>query len=164
MRGAVLLALFVAAFAGGCAMDADRPAGPATGLAGVPDGDTEMTSDEEAIGNRYGAMFRAMIAKDRAAMNELHADSFVLVHMTGERMDKTAYLAAVQDGILNYYAAEHDAVEVAVDGDRATLCGRSRVTAAVYGGGRHAWRLRQDMTLERIGGVWKFTSSQASTY
>ena len=119
---------------------------------------------EAAIRDRYAAMFRAMVAKDMAAMDKLHADAFVLVHMTGERMDKAAYLAAVRDGTLNYYSAEHDGLDVAVDGDRAALRARSRVTAAVYGGGRHTWRLQQDMALERIGGDWKFTFSRASTY
>lgn len=53
---------------------------------------------------------------------------------------------------------------MSVDGDAATLRARSRVTVAVYGDGRHAWRLQQDMKLERIGGVWNFTFSKSSTY
>ena len=163
MKGAVLLALLVGAFVGGCAMDADKPSGPTTGPADFLDGETEMTNDEEAIRARYAAMFRAMVAKDMAAMDELHAESFVLVHMTGSRMNKSEYLAAVRDGTLNYYAAQHDELSVSVDGDSATLRARSRVTAAVYGGGRHTWRLQQDMELERIGSVWKFTFSKAST-
>ena len=119
---------------------------------------------EAAIRDRYAAMFRAMVAKDMAAMDDMHADSFVLVHMTGQRMDKREYLAAVRDGTLNYYAAEHDALAVTVEGDSATLRAHSRVTAAVYGGVRRTWRLQQDMTLKRIGGEWKFTHSQAAAY
>ena len=40
----------------------------------------------------------------------------------------------------------------------------SQNDAAVYGGGRHTWRLQQDMTLERKAGAWRFTHSKASTY
>lgn len=136
------------------------------GAGGPPSGTDgrAAATDEAAVRARYEAMFRAMVAKDMAAMDELHADSFVLVHMTGQRMDKREYLDAVRDGTLNYHTADHDSLDVAVDGDRATLAARSRVTASVFGGGRHTWRLRQDMTLERSGGVWRFTSSKASTY
>ena len=136
----------------------------AAAAGGGQDGGTGTASDEAAIKALYAAMFRAMIAKDMAAMDELHADSFVLVHMTGSRMDKREYLEAVRNGTLDYYGAEHEELSASVDGDAATLRARSRVTAAVYGGGRHTWRLRQDMTLERIGGVWRFTFSKASPY
>ncbi len=120
--------------------------------------------DKEAIAALYREMYRMMIAKDIEGMAGIHATEFALVHMTGARMDKGEYLAAVKDGTLNYYAAEHDEIAVTVDGDRATLCGKSRVNAAVYGGGRHTWRLQQDMTLERKAGAWRFTHSKASTY
>ena len=73
-------------------------------------------------------------------------------------------LDAVKDGTLNYYSMEHDEIFVTVDGDSATLKGESRVNAAVYGGGRHTWRLQQDMKLKKVRGKWKFTFSQASTY
>ena len=39
-----------------------------------------------------------------------------------------------------------------------------KVLAAVYGGGRHKWRLRGDYTLKKENGEWKLTSSKASTY
>ena len=126
--------------------------------------ENDSAREIEAIQERYRAMYRAMIAKDMAAMAELHALKFVLIHMTGAKMNQKKCLAAVKDGTLNYYSADHDDISVKVDGNRATLCGKSRVNAAVYGGGKHTWRLQQDMTLEKIGGVWKFTHSQASTY
>ena len=46
----------------------------------------------------------------------------------------------------------------------ARLIGRSRVNAAVYGGGRHTWPLQMDSKLKRIGGQWKITWTKASTY
>ncbi|MCH5150588.1 MAG: DUF4440 domain-containing protein [Spirochaetales bacterium] len=128
------------------------------------DGKPTAESETEEIRSLYKEMYRAMIAKDMAEMRRIHGDDFVLVHMTGQRMDKGAYLAAVKDGTLNYYSADHDDISVRVDGSRATLCGKSRVSAAVYGGGRRTWRLQQDMTLEKIGDSWQFTHSKASTY
>ena len=127
-------------------------------------GATSGKNDAAQITALYKEMYRAMIAKDMAAMAKIHAPSFVLIHMTGAKMNQKEYLAAVKDGTLNYYTADHDDISVSVNGNKATLCGKSRVNAAVYGGGKHTWRLQQDMTLEKIGGEWKFSHSQASTY
>jgi hypothetical protein len=68
------------------------------------------------------------------------------------------------DGTFNYYAAEHDSIQVTLNGSSALMIGRSRVTAAVYGGGKHSWRLQGDFTLRKENGTWKFTGSRASTY
>ena len=129
----------------------------AQGVISKKDDVTEITA-------LYKTMYHAMIAKDMDEMAKIHADSFVLIHMTGTEMNQKEYLTAVKDGTLNYYTAEHEEIKVSVNGNKATLCGKSRVNAAVYGGGKRTWRLQQDMTLEKIGGEWKFTHSQASTY
>ena len=41
---------------------------------------------------------------------------------------------------------------------------RARVLAAVYGGGKHRWKLQGDFTLRKEDDVWKLSSSRASTY
>ena len=55
--------------------------------------------------------------------------------------------------------AGQDVIELEIDGDRATMVGRSRVSAAVFGGRRSAWRLRRrfhsatgagDMAIHRL--------------
>ena len=51
-----------------------------------------------------------------------------------------------------------------VDDDTATMTGRSRVNAAVYGGGRHTWRLQMQSTLVKKDGRWLFVEQRASTY
>ena len=109
-------------------------------------------------------MYQAMVAKDTATLNRLHADDFVLVHMTGMRQSKAAYIRTIADGTLNYYSATHEQMEVRVDGDTATLIGRSRVNAAVFGGGRHTWPLQLRFRLVKREGRWLLTESKASTY
>ena len=109
-------------------------------------------------------MYRAMIDKDIPALSEVLDASFVLVHMTGMRQPKAAFLKAVADGTLNYASADHDSMDVAINGDHATLIGKSRVHAAVFGGGWHTWRLEQDLRLVKINGTWRITLSEASTY
>lgn len=125
--------------------------------------DNDMT-DKEQIARLYEDMLRYMIAKDTVSLGTLLSDDSVLVHMTGHRQPKAEYLREIASGVLNYYSAQTDSVEVTVDGDKARLIGRSRVNAAVYGGGRHTWPLQMDSNLERIGGQWKITWTKASTY
>lgn len=112
----------------------------------------------------YQKMYRGMIDKDRNTLLEVLNDSFVLVHMTGMRQSKEAFIRAVEDGTLNYYSAEHQRMEVKVHGNRAELIGQSRVSAAVFGGGRNTWRLQLKLKLEQTAGVWKITEAKASTY
>ena len=121
-------------------------------------------NDKQQIARLYEDMLRYMITKDTVSLGALLSDDSVLVHMTGHRQSKGEYLREIVTGVLNYYSAQTDSIEVTVDGDKARLIGRSRVNAAVYGGGRHTWPLQMDSRLERIGGQWKITWTKASTY
>lgn len=125
--------------------------------------DRTMT-DKEQITRLYEDMLRYMIANDTVSLGKLFSEESVLVHMTGHRQPKAEYLREIASGVLNYYSAQTDSVEVTVEGDKARLVGRSRVNAAVYGGGRHTWPLQMDSKLERTGGEWKITWTKASTY
>ena len=121
-------------------------------------------TDEQAIRKVYEDMYRAMIAKDTVALGNLLSDDSVLIHMTGHRQPRKEYLAEIAAGVLNYYSVDTDALEITVNGETARMIGRSRVNAAVYGGGRHTWRLQMDSQLRKIDGKWKITLSKASTY
>lgn len=118
----------------------------------------------QQIEQLYQEMYRAMVEKDTATLNRVHADEFVLVHMTGMRQTKREYINAIVDGTLNYYSSTHEQMDITIDGDRATLIGCSRVTAAVYGGGRNTWRLQLRFQLVKRDGRWQFTEARASTY
>ena len=124
----------------------------------------QAKTDKEQIEALYREMYEAMVAKDTVMLNRVHADGFVLIHMTGMRQSKAEYIRAIADGTLNYYSAEHEEMDITIKGNTATLTGKSRVTAAVFGGSRGTWRLRLRFTLEKQNGQWRFTSSQASTY
>ena len=125
-----------------------------------------MTPDEKACAQLYQNLCAASIAKDADGMAAVLADDYSLLHMTGMRQPKRTYIAAVMDGTLNYYSCEHDSidVEIAPDDVHARICGRSRVNAAVFGGGRHTWRLQQDLRAEKRNGVWLLVESRALTY
>ena len=123
-----------------------------------------QTDDKQMIEALYKQMYRAMIAKDVAALDSILDDSATLVHMTGTRQAKRDYLREIKNGTLNYYSVDDDEIIINVDGDRAEMTGRSRVNAAVYGGGRHTWRLQIKSTLIKRDGRWLFVEQHASTY
>jgi len=139
-------------------------AGLALTLIGQQKRDDKTMNDKELIIALYHQMYQAMVEKDTATLNRIHAPEFVLVHMTGLRQAKQAYIQAIADGTLNYYSAEHEQMDVAVNNEHATLQGRSRVLAAVFGGGRHSWNLQLTFQLVKRDGHWLFTESRASTY
>ena len=121
-------------------------------------------NDREQIEELYRVYWQCMISKDIAGMDRIMAEDYELRHMTGLRQPKQDFFRSVISGELNYYSAKHDDIIVKVSGDTAVMTGRSRVEAAVYGGGRNTWRLQGDFTLRKEDGVWKLTSSRASTY
>ena len=121
-------------------------------------------NDKEKIENCYRQMYLGMVEKDRNILSEVLDDSFVLVHMTGMRQSKDAFIRAVEDGTLNYYSANHKRMETNVSGNQAELIGQSAVNAAVFGGGPHTWRLQLKLKLIQRADSWKITEAKASAY
>ena len=120
--------------------------------------------EEEQIRALYREYWRCMIAKDAEGLRRLMSADYTLTHMTGLWQSAEDFLEDLQNGTFNYDSADHDSIVVTVRGDTASMIGKSRVLAAVYGGGKHLWRLRGDFTLRKEQGVWKLTGSSASTY
>lgn len=121
-------------------------------------------SDTEEIRKLYDEMYHAMIFKDTTTLGKILDDSFVLIHMTGMRQPKLEYLKYIDDGTLNYYACDETKLDVNVNGDTARLIGKSKVVAAVFGGGKHCWPLQLEITLKKEKGNWLMTQAIASTY
>jgi len=121
-------------------------------------------NDTEAIKELYIQYWECMINKDEAGLRNLMSDDYHLMHMTGKRQSVDEFISGLLDGTFNYYSAEHDDIQVSVNGNTATMVGKSKVLAAVYGGGKNRWRLRGDFTLRKEKENWKLTSSKASTY
>lgn len=120
--------------------------------------------NEEKITRLYKEMYLAMIDKNKTELERIHDDSFVLFHMTGMKQSKNEYISAIMSGTLNYYSAIHDDMQVTINGDTARMTGKSKVTAAVFGGGKHTWKLQLDFELIQKNGEWYFTLANASTY
>ena len=118
----------------------------------------------EKISEIYRKYWEYMIRKDAEGLRSIMSEDYYLMHMTGVRQSAEVFIRGLLDGTFNYYSAEHDEINVSVNGDTATMTGKSKVMAADYGGGKNRWRLRGDFTLRKENGSWKLTSSRASTY
>lgn len=112
----------------------------------------------------YEDMFSYMISKDIESLGKMLDEDFVLVHMTGMRQPKREYLKAVSNGTLNYFSCEDSEINTYIQGEKARLTGKSKVNAAVFGGGRNIWRLQLDIDLISKDGYWLITEIRASTY
>ena len=112
----------------------------------------------------YENMYQFMISKDTDNLAKILSDAFALHHMTGMVQKKQEFLQAVRQGILNYFSATHENIDVQITGDYALIIGDSRVLAAVFGGGRHTWRLRQTISCKKENDAWIMEKSIASVY
>ena len=121
-------------------------------------------TDEELIKELYIRYWQYMIDKNADGLRSLQTDDYYLMHMTGTKQSRESFIKGLLDGTFNYYSADHDAIDVRIDRDTAVMTGKSRVVAAVYGGGKGSWRLQGDFTLRKENDTWKLTSSRASTY
>ena len=121
-------------------------------------------SEEQLIEELYKKYWEYMINKDAEGLRSIMSSYYYILHMTGVKQSAEVFIKGLLDGTFNYYSADHDEVSVNITGDSAIMVGKSRVLAAVYGGGRHSWRLQGDFTLRKENDGWKLTSSRASTY
>ena len=109
--------------------------------------DGQRTTDERSKSRGQASLPSALHGGRRQK-----SDDFVLTHMTGIHQSKQEYIRVIASGTLNYYSTEHEQMEIKVCGNHATLTGRSRVTAAVFGGGCHIWRLQLHFNLSKEEG------------
>lgn len=56
----------------------------------------QAKTEEEQIETLYREMYKAMVAKDTVTLNRVHADDFVLTHMTGDLLFRS-----VHESVLN---------------------------------------------------------------
>ena len=120
--------------------------------------------DVEIITQLYKDLCEASIEKDEVKLNEILAEDYVLVHMTGMHQTKKEYIDSVESGELKYFESIHETIDVRINGEKATVVGKTKTLASPFGMMKSWWRLRQDLELEKREGKWIITHSKASTY
>ena len=121
-------------------------------------------TDEEIIRNLYIELCDASINKDLNKLDEILADDYILVHMTGMNQTKEDYINSVKNGELKYYESIHEDIEITIKNNKAIVIGKTKTLASPFGMHKSWWRLRQDLELEKEEGKWVIKQSKASTY
>ena len=123
-----------------------------------------IMSDKELVRKLYIDLCEASINKDLIKLGEILSDNYVLVHMTGMKQTKEDYLDSVKSGELSYFESKHESIDVNVNGDDATIIGKTKTLASPFGTSKSWWNLRQDLKAKKIDGKWILMYSKASSY
>ena len=123
-----------------------------------------IMSDKELVRKLYIDLCEASINKDLIKLGEILSDDYVLVHMTGMKQTKEDYLESVKSGELSYFESKHESIDVNVNGDDATIIGKTKTLASPFGTSKSWWNLRQDLKAKKIDGKWILMYSKASSY
>ena len=106
-------------------------------------------SDKELVRKLYIDLCEASINKDLIKLGEILSDDYVLVHMTGMKQTKEDYLDSVKSGELSYFESKHESIDVNVNGDDATIIGKTKTLASPFGTRKLWWNLRQDLKINK---------------
>lgn len=123
-----------------------------------------MEQEMYALKDIYAKMYESFIKKDRKLYDEIFTNSFCLKHFTGITQTKEELWKDIADGQLNYFAADTESIDVTVVNNSAKVVGRTKCSAAVYGGAEASYNLQQSLQAIKENDKWMFTESSTSTY
>jgi hypothetical protein len=111
----------------------------------------------------FREMYRCMLDADIRCLETLLDPKFTLTHMTGFVQPRAEWLSAIRSGEMAYHDAREVSIATAVEGDRASIVGRHRVDATIFGS-RGTWRLQLTGELLRRLDRWLIASVVATTF
>jgi ketosteroid isomerase-like protein len=123
----------------------------------------DADADTAAILQASRDRTRAMIDADVARLDELLADDFTAIHISGYEQPKAEWLEQIASGEMAYHDVEEVSATVDIDGDTAVLTTRNLVTATINGA-NGTWPLESTATYVRQNGIWINSMSQSTTY
>ncbi len=123
-----------------------------------------MTEQDQLIGI-YRAINQAMVAKDIAKLEELLQKETFLVHMTGYQQPVAEWLHQIASEEMRYDSWQEEAIKsIQINGNEASLIGRSRVKARIWGMGPATWTLQIHLYFQKTDGRWQVVKQVASSY
>jgi ketosteroid isomerase-like protein len=96
--------------------------------------DAKHDTDLAALLAAEQALYRAMVARDFAALERLLAPDLVYVHSTAVAESRDAYLAGVAGGLYEYASVSSREVRVRRYGDAALMDGICDMRVGAHGG------------------------------
>ena len=121
-------------------------------------------SDAQVIHALYHSMYRFMIEKDTLQLMKMLTDAFTFEHQDRRTQDKNELLGFIADGDLHFFSEYTIDVDVVVDGDTATVTGKSRVTAAWFEIARRPWNFELTLTARNSEVGWQVAHAKLATF
>ncbi len=112
-----------------------------------------MITEEKEVYAAYDAINKAMIQKDRAALERYFDKNLTFTHMSGKKQTREEFIGEIMDGTLNYFKVDTKDFSISVDGDSARMKVTHTLTAKVYGISG-SWTLGGENTYKRRDGIW----------
>ncbi len=112
-----------------------------------------MTSEAKEVYSAYEAINKAMIEKDRAAMERYFDKNLTFTHMSGKKQTREEFIGEIMDGTLNYFKVDTKDFSIIVKGDTAQMKVTHTLTAKVYGISG-SWTLGGENTYKKRDGIW----------
>jgi hypothetical protein len=116
-------------------------------------GKVPMTSGEREVYKAYEAINKAMIKKDRAAMERYFDKDLTFTHMSGKKQTREEFIGEIMDGTLNYFKVDTKDYSINIDGDTAQVKVTHTLTAKVYGISG-SWTMSGGNTYKKRDGIW----------
>lgn len=116
-------------------------------------GKVPMTTEEKKVYSAYEAINKAMIEKDRAAMERYFHKNLTFTHMSGKKQTREEFIGEIMDGTLNYFKVDTKDYSISVNGDTAHMKVTHTLTAKVYGISG-SWTMSGENTYKKRGGIW----------
>ena len=116
-------------------------------------GTPPMTTEEKEVYSAYEAINKAMIEKDRTAMERYFDEKLIFTHMSGKKQTREEFIGEIIDGTLNYFKVDTKDYSISVNGDTAHMKITHTLTAKVYGiiG---SWTMGGGNTYKKRDGIW----------
>ena len=115
--------------------------------------ENQMTTEEKEVYSAYEAINKAMIEKDRAAMERYFDENLIFTHMSGKKQTREEFIGEIMDGTLNYFKVDTKDFSIIVDGDTAHMKVTHKLTAKVYGISG-SWTMSGENTYKKRDGIW----------
>ena len=112
-----------------------------------------MTTEENEVYSAYEAINKAMIEKDRAAMERYFDKNLTFTHMSGKKQTREEFIGEIMDGTLNYFKVDTKDYSISVNGDTAQMKVTHTLTAKVYGISG-SWIMKGDFTYKKRDEIW----------
>ena len=115
----------------------------------------DHTADRAEVIRVMHAYHAAMVAARVTDLDQLLAQDYVLVHMTGVTQPKREWFDVIRSGQFDYHSIviEETSLMVNVTGDVAELNGRGIFNATINGM-KNPWRLQFAMRYAKTGEQW----------